>query len=561
MNFRILALSCLLGVAAACSARQLPKEYIPHQVIVGLKPGHKSETIAAASRINARVIEESLNHDWLLVQLPNSISVARGLDYFDRQPSTRYADANGILHADFIPNDTNWGNQYGPRLIDCPNGWDIDQGGSNIVVAIIDTGTMMTHSDLASKIYTNVGEIPNNGIDDDGNGFIDDDHGWNFNNNNRNAADDNGHGTHTSGIACAATNNANGIAGVGFNCVVMPIKVLNSGGSGSFTAVANGINYAWRNGAKVLSMSLGGSSGTQALSDACNAAWNNNCIICASAGNNGNTSANYPAFYSVCIAIASVDSNDFRSSFSEFGTWVDVAAPGGNVYSTWFNGGYMLLSGTSMSCPHVAGQAALLWHKNGVNTSNQTIRDDIEQTTDNNGRYGIGNGSQGGRVNVFRSLQRGGAQNVNPTNFDVFRGVLVSGGLAELLSSDDQYVIVQNGVVALPTEAPITVRIYSVAPGQTASDLKLLVENKVSINGLNQFIDAFNFTNGVYDNLDTRAAPQSDTVITSTIANPNDHIEAGTRNMAARIRVKPAGPVFSNTWTSSTDQVLWQFTP
>ncbi len=528
----LFSLSLLVGAAIAHASYQMPEEYVPHQVIVSFGNSSLAQKNSANRHIGATVVEESLNHDWTLVSIPNNMSERSAIDYYNSLSNVRYAEANGICHAAFTPNDPYYLNnvQFGPQLIHCPGAWDVTQGSAGVVIAIIDTGAQLTHPDLAAKFVA----------------------GYNFVANNTNPVDDNGHGTHCSGIAAAVTNNGLGIAGVSFNCSIMPVKVLNSGGSGTWTAVAQGVNFAWQNGAKVLSMSLGGTGAPQSLQDAVNAAWNNGDIVVCAAGNNGSTSAFWPAYYTNSIAVASVDSNDFRSSFSNYGDWVDVAAPGGNVYSTWPTNTYTYLSGTSMACPHVAGEAGLLWAKNGTNTPVADIRNFIESTTDNVGRYGIHNG----RINCDRAVHAGGPTTVYPTSYGVFRGVYDSGTVADLLVSDDSYLVVHNGVTALRTESPITIDFYGTSPVGVPTSMSLQMENHVSINGLTQRMSEYNYIAGTYDLVDTVTASTTDIVRTVNISGPSNYV--GTNNtLDARLLIRADGPVFTATWRSYTDQVSW----
>ncbi|HEX3036497.1 MAG TPA: S8 family serine peptidase, partial [Thermodesulfobacteriota bacterium] len=191
-------------------------------------------------------------------------------------------------------------------------------------------------------------------------------------------------------------------AGVGYNCVLMNGKVLNDSGSGSWSGIANGIIWAADNGAKVINMSLGGPSGSSTVQSAINYAWNKGVVIVAAAGNEGISSPSYPAYYSNVIAVAATDENDNIASFSNYGTWVDVAAPGVDILSAYirYNPPYVFLSGTSMASPHVAGLAGLLASQ-GRNNIN--IRAAIENTTDNIGLYPIANG-QKGRINAHKAV-------------------------------------------------------------------------------------------------------------------------------------------------------------
>ncbi|MFQ5409969.1 MAG: S8 family serine peptidase, partial [Anaerolineales bacterium] len=204
--------------------------------------------------------------------------------------------------------------------------------------------------------------------------------GCDFVNRDDTAQDDNGHGTHVAGIAAAASNNGIGIAGVSWGARVMPVKVLSASGSGSYQDVASGIIWAADNGANVINLSLGGSSPSGVLENAVNYATNRGVLVVASAGNSGNSTPNYPAAYANAFAVAATDSSNNRASFSTFGGFVDIAAPGVSIYSTYFDDTYASLSGTSMSAPHVSGAAALLYSYSQYLDTAAEIRTALEST-------------------------------------------------------------------------------------------------------------------------------------------------------------------------------------
>jgi thermitase len=256
----------------------------------------------------------------------------------------QFAEPDYIAKAIGTPNDPYFSNQWGLTKIQAPQAWDITTGASTVKIAILDTGVDLNNEDLAGKIV----DIQN---------FT-----------TSSTADDlYGHGTHCAGIAAAITNNGIGVAGTGYNSSIMDVKVLDDTGSGYYSWIINGITWAADHGAKVISMSLGGSSGSSSLQSAVDYAWSKGVVVVAAAGNNGNSSPSYPGYYSNCIAVAATDSNDARASWSNYGSWVDVAAPGVNIYSTLPNHAnqiglnYGYLSGTSMATPFVAGEAALIW--------------------------------------------------------------------------------------------------------------------------------------------------------------------------------------------------------
>lgn len=245
--------------------------------------------------------------------------------------------------------------------------WNITTGSktNGPLIAVIDTGVDINHQDLINNIYTNPGEIPNNGIDDDGNGYIDDVHGYNFNGKNADPMDNHSHGTHCAGTIGAEGNNGIGITGVNWDAQILPIKFMNRGGGSTADAI-EAVIYATKMGAKVCSNSWGGGGYSQALHDAI-AAYPG--LFIAAAGNehaNNDIGPHYPSNYDLpnVLSVASTDKNDNLSSFSNYGkNTVDIAAPGSQIYSTIPHNQYQMKSGTSMATPHVSGVAALIMTK------------------------------------------------------------------------------------------------------------------------------------------------------------------------------------------------------
>ena len=309
--------------------------------------------------------------------LGNGILVEQALDILSRTPfkdAIEYAEPNYIYHAFVIPNDARRSDLYGMHNIgqtggmadadiDALEAWQTTHGSGEVVVGDIDSGIDYLHEDLHGNIWENAEEMGldgagndkrSNGIDDDGNGHVDDWHGWDFVNNDNDPMDDNNHGTHTAGTIAAKGNNGIGVAGVNWNVKLMPIKFLNDGGSGSTDNAINAVQYAAMFGVRITSNSWGGGNKSRALEDAIR---NSGALFVAAAGNTGSSTKMYPAGYSLenVISVAATDHNDALVSLSNYGTaWVDLAAPGVNILSTVRNNEYSYFNGTSMACPHVA---------------------------------------------------------------------------------------------------------------------------------------------------------------------------------------------------------------
>ncbi len=294
-----------------------------------------------------------------------------------QNPHVEYAEPDYILQAAAFPDDpsypllwnlNNTGQTGGLPGADigAEAAWSVSVGDRSVLVGVIDSGIDTGHPDLAENIWTNPGEIPGNGVDDDGNGFIDDVHGWDFVNDDNDPSDDFGHGTHVAGIIGAVGNNDLGLVGVAWNVSLVPLKFLNSFGSGPTSAAVAAIDYAIDIGVDILNNSWGGYDFSQTLDNAIRSAGEAEVVFVCAAGNNGTNNDQipfYPASYggSNVIAVAASDHSDYKALFSNYGSLsVDLAAPGVDIFSTVPGGQYGSLSGTSMAAPHVSGAAALV---------------------------------------------------------------------------------------------------------------------------------------------------------------------------------------------------------
>ena len=335
--------------------------------------------------------------------------VGEAISTYARNSRVEYVEPNYIASA--LVNDTEFERQWGlnnagqPTCnnvgdicvegtpdadVDAPEAWDITAGSPEVKIAILDSGIDQGHPDLMDKIVANI-EFTDSETSDDLYG----------------------HGTHVAGIAAADTNNGIGVAGIGYDSTLMNVKVLGDTGYGAYSWIAEGITWAADNGADVINLSLGGSRRSRTLKAAVDYAWNQGVVIVAAAGNSANSSKTYPGYYDKCIAVAATNNNDVKASFSSYGSWVDVAAPGENIYSTFPNHSFYLEtahdrsrnydfgSGTSMSTPFVAGIAALVLAENPT-LSNQDIRNRIEQTADT--VTGTGSYWTWGRVNACNAV-------------------------------------------------------------------------------------------------------------------------------------------------------------
>ncbi len=253
--------------------------------------------------------------------------------------AVRFLEANPSLSATTAPDDTSYGQQWAPARIGAEAAWDMTMGSAGVVVAVLDTGLDPSHPEFAGKTIA----------------------GWDFFNNDADPSDDNGHGTHVAGVAGALTNNALGIASIGRATTIMPVKVLNQYAGGNHATAASGVLWAVDNGARIINLSLGSAATSATLESAINYAFDHGVLVVAAAGNGNTATPFYPAAYVNTMAIGGTDSVDARYSMSNFGTWLDMMAPGVSIYSTnWGPSAYNTRTGTSQAAPHVSAVAALM---------------------------------------------------------------------------------------------------------------------------------------------------------------------------------------------------------
>jgi len=297
--------------------------------------------------------------------------------------ATRYVEPNIVFNASILPNDDSWKRQWGPIKIESPHAWNQQIGNASVLVAIVDSGVDWDHPDLTAN-YVPLGYDWVNGDPD--------------------PMDDVGHGTHCAGIVAATLSNGIGIAGLA-QVSIMAEKALNNRGIGYADWLANGIIHAVDQGAEIVSMSWGGFVRSELIYDAVKYAYDNGVLLVGAAGNDETDHVTYPASFEEVIAVAATDQFDDPAYFTNFGDWIELAAPGVDIYSTLWNDSYDYMSGTSMACPHVAGVAALIWGQ-FPHMSRDQVRSRLRQTADDLGDSGFDEYYGYGRINAKTAVEK-----------------------------------------------------------------------------------------------------------------------------------------------------------
>lgn len=358
----------------------------------------KDHDLKIIDRINSMVVVKSVHLDTeqLLNKLENDTNVifaepnyhfTKQKENLDYQDEKRSFDKGGKNNLPFkrltIPNDEFYHPyQWNFAQIFTEEGWEISVGEHDVPIAIVDSGIDPEHIDLEEKV-----------ID-----------GYNSFENNKAYNDENGHGTHVAGIAAAITNNRDGVAGLSWNNPILAVKCLDKDAVGSALSISKGIIWAVDNGAKVINLSLGDQHHSELIYDAIKYAYDNDVVIVAASGNDNVDVPMYPAAYDEVLAVAAVDENRSRAFFSNYGSHIDVSAPGEHIPSTYIGNQYVIMSGTSMAAPHVTGLAGLI-RSIHPKLTNEEVYDIIRKTSDDLGTKGFDPYYGYGEVNVKNALK------------------------------------------------------------------------------------------------------------------------------------------------------------
>jgi hypothetical protein len=378
-----------------------PHNFVPGEVVVGLQDTSVS-SIKAIETMGGTIVRQITVLNAMVIQVAAGkeqefIHDAKSL------PGFKYAEQNGRADAVYTPNDQYWSSLWNMRIIKADQAWDTYRGFTDIVVAIVDTGVDYNHQDLSAHYVAG---------------------GYDWVNDDSDPMDDNGHGTHCAGIAAAVMDNSFGVVGVS-QCSIWAEKVLPASGTGgTWDDLASGITHAADNDVDIISMSMGGTEYSNLVNDACTYAWNRGVLLVAASGNNKlnlDVTPFYPACYSSVIAVSATNSTDQRwweqspSIYgSNYGSKIELAAPGESIYSTIPGDNYGYKTGTSMACPHVAGLAALLWSYKPT-LANSELRNKLHDAVDDLGTSGKDIYYGYGRINAAKVITIPGLE--NPATF------------------------------------------------------------------------------------------------------------------------------------------------
>jgi thermitase len=500
--------------------------YRPAQVIVRARPGMEALLAACHRSIGASVAEHIERAGFDRVVLPAGLDVGNAVRLYRRQPFVLSAEHNFTRRLLHVPNDPVFnrgeGAQWAPKRINCQRVWDTTFGSEDVIIAIVDGGVDSGHNDLGGSLVAG-----RNTLNDNGNTWSDA---------SASAGFYESHGTMCALIAVANHNNLNGIIGVAPGCRVMPIKAGDGSETLDVFAASEGIEWAADHGAQVINMSFGDGSGSLVEEWAVGHAASKGCILVASAGNDGVTTPNYPAAYPNVIAVAATDfQTDARLSWSNYGSWVDVAAPGMSIaiVPTGATMPYFDM-GTSCAAPHVAGVAALLYpmfdHLGAIGARDAVIGRIRNYCDPVPGSY-----VAKGRVNAYDAMNYGNYNNHSsfaPYHVDPATYTLISGNAAslELGQGNDQRLVVQSKAFDQTTQFPpsyserlvLPMAVKVSFPG-TLKGFDILLESQAS-SALSVDVKAYNFSTSTYVSLGTISVSTADTTgtvsLSSTIA-PN----------------------------------------
>lgn len=410
MKSILISMIILLSIPCQSLANKIESVFpdmVPGQYIVQLKKTSKiSQLTKQFAEMPIKNRFQAFGKSYLVLDAPKIQLSSSVIQQVRKNSDVEVVEPNFIYRTLKTPNDEFYEKLWGLKNIGqtdkngvvgipgkdigAEEAWDVTTGSGNMVVAVVDTGVDYNHPDLKDNIWSNLAELNGKpGVDDDNNGFVDDIHGWNFDERSNNPMDSHSHGTHCAGTIGAKGNNQIGVAGVIWNVKIMPIRVLDANGSGSLENAVKGLDYAVKMGAKIISNSWGSPNFSEILKQGVQSTFDAGALFVAAAGNDGTNNdeyGTYPSSYSIpnILAVGALNNQGELAYFSNFGKRkVHVAAPGFDIYSTTPGASYGSKSGTSMATPHTAGIAALVWDRepnlNAIDVKTRLIRTSVPQ--------------------------------------------------------------------------------------------------------------------------------------------------------------------------------------
>ncbi len=527
----------------------------PTHLIVSFKAGASSKLVDDITKqLGLKINADHSNKYFTRLDLSQQVlsagmTPANFVNALKNNPAVAYAELDVQIKPDFVPNDPlfkqewhlNNTGQSGGKVdadVDAVEAWDNLASVAETVVAVCDDGVDLDHEDLKNVLWENPGEIPNNGIDDDGNGFIDDVYGWDTAANDNDPRPEGGdtHGTHVAGIVAAEQGNGIGVSGVNPKAKIMSMR--HYAGQGSWMSdLATAIDYAWANGADVITVSYAIDGFTNTLVDAIKRAETADVVYLNSAGNNAQQNPQRQALRDLAtnvIFVAATTRNDTLSSFSNWGNRIEIGAPGSAILSTVVGDGYEFFDGTSMATPLAAGIASLIRGAYPSLTARQTL-DLLISSSDR--VTALNNFVAGGRrVNALNALE-GPPRPTNMNSFNVIMGTLNSGNLASILNSDNvRAQITTESVLTRGAYAAFEVGMTSTKTIGRVRSIKVTVESGCNGSGATQYVTAYNYTTGAWETLSSTRLLSGDNTITFEVAEKKltQFIQPNTRNMKIR---------------------------
>lgn len=446
----VLALAIVPAGATGAGGGSREKAEGPVRVVIGVESGHERDVRHAAEEAGIEISERGRKGRFLVAEVASSKDAAEAIGMLEGDEGVAYADVDRMVSALYAPNDPSFSSQWHLPKIGAPFAWDTTRGDPSVKIAIIDTGVDLDHRDLADNIDTA--------------------NDWDFVNDDANADDDEGHGTHVAGIAAAAIDNGVNGAGVAPLSTILPMKALNAAGMGWESDIADAIIMATDEGADVVNMSLGSGYNDPGMEAAVEYAVARGVVVVAAAGNSATSAPTYPAAYAGVVGVSATTSSDTRASFSNYGNYVDLAAPGVNIVSTKIGGGTERLSGTSMASPVVAGAAALVRAQHPAWSASQVVQS-LKDSAADLGQPGRDDSFGYGRVNV------GDAADTEKPDNEIPGQLLLSSPVPGRVNATSD----PHDVYAVTTEASKTLTLRVTGDANTDVDVRLLSPASVDL--------------------------------------------------------------------------------